>query len=96
VAQQARNLLMNLEDRTVTVPLPEIAHEDGTPRSGFMNQTNRAFDTAEARNANNPGYTPHPAGAPAHMPSPPRTGTSSASRRTSRSLARQGRYADRN
>ena len=31
----------------VTVPLAEIADEDGTPRSHLMNQANRAFDNAE-------------------------------------------------
>jgi hypothetical protein len=35
----------------VTVPLAELAGADGTPRSSFMNQANRAFDIAEARNA---------------------------------------------
>jgi hypothetical protein len=42
--------------RVVTVPLAELADEDGTPRSGFMNQANRAFGDAEARNAGNPAY----------------------------------------
>ena len=51
----------------VAVPLAEIAHEDGTPRSGFMNQANRAFSKAEARNAGNPSYTAYPAGAPRHI-----------------------------
>jgi hypothetical protein len=32
-----------------------------------MNQANRAFDDAEARNAGNPGYQPYPAGAPRHL-----------------------------
>lgn len=50
-----------------TVPPAEIAHQDGTPRSGFMNQASRAFDAAEARNAGNPGYQPYPAGAPRHI-----------------------------
>jgi hypothetical protein len=36
---------------TVTVPLVELAHQDGTPRTHLMNQANRAFDAAEARNA---------------------------------------------
>jgi hypothetical protein len=49
------------------VPLAELADEDGTPRSAFMNQANRAFDDAEARNAGNPGYEPYPAGAPRHL-----------------------------
>ena len=49
------------------VPLAEIAHEDGTPRSWFMNQASRAFDEAEARNAGNPSYEPYPAGAHRHL-----------------------------
>jgi hypothetical protein len=32
-----------------------------------MQQANRAFDDAEARNAGNPGYQPYPAGAPRHL-----------------------------
>jgi hypothetical protein len=51
----------------VTVPLAELAHEDGTPRTGFMNQANRAFDDAQARNAANPAYEPYPAGAHRHL-----------------------------
>jgi hypothetical protein len=51
----------------VTVPLAELAHEDGTPRSHLMNQANRAFDDAEARNAGNPAYRPYPAGAHRHI-----------------------------
>jgi hypothetical protein len=51
----------------VTVPLDEIAHEDGTPRFEFMMQANQAFGDAEARNAGNPGYEPYPAGAPRHL-----------------------------
>jgi hypothetical protein len=51
----------------VTVPLAELAHEDGTPRSRLMNQANRAFDDAEARNAGNPAYQPYPAGAHRHI-----------------------------
>ena len=50
-----------------TVRLTQIAHEDGTPRFEFMQQANRAFDDAEARNAANPGYEPYPAGAPRHL-----------------------------
>lgn len=50
-----------------TVPLAQIAHEDGTPRFEFMQQANRAFDDAQARNAGNPGYQPYPAGAPRHL-----------------------------
>ena len=51
----------------VTVPLAELAHEDGTPRSGFMLQANRTFDDAEARNAGNPAYRPYPPGAHRHL-----------------------------
>jgi hypothetical protein len=32
-----------------------------------MQQANRAFDDAQARNAGNPGYEPYPAGAPRHL-----------------------------
>jgi hypothetical protein len=49
------------------VPLPEIAHDDGTPRSAFMNQANRAFDDAQARNHGNASYEPYPAGAHRHL-----------------------------
>jgi len=51
----------------VTMPLPTLAHEDRTPRSGFMNQANRTFDDAEARNRGNPAYTPYPPGAHRHL-----------------------------
>ena len=51
----------------VTVPLPALAHEDGTPRSGFMLQANRTFDDAEAGNTGNPAYTPYPPGAHRHL-----------------------------
>jgi hypothetical protein len=51
----------------VTVPLAELAHQDGTPRSHLMNQANRAFDAAEARNAASPGYTPYPKDAHRHL-----------------------------
>jgi hypothetical protein len=51
----------------VTMPLAELAHEDGTPRSGFMLQANRTFDDAEARNAGNPFYQPYPPGAHRHL-----------------------------
>jgi hypothetical protein len=50
-----------------TVPLAELAHEDGTPRSHLMNQANRVFDDAEARNKGNPSYQPYPAGAHRHL-----------------------------
>jgi hypothetical protein len=50
-----------------TMPLAELAHQDGTPRFAFMQQANRAFDDAEARNAANPAYEPYPADAPRHL-----------------------------
>jgi hypothetical protein len=49
------------------IPLAELAHEDGTPRFAFMQQANRAFDGAEARNAGNPSYEPYPADAHRHL-----------------------------
>jgi hypothetical protein len=51
----------------VTVPLTELADEDGTPRSHLMNQANRGFGDAEARNAGNPAYTPYPKDAHRHL-----------------------------
>jgi hypothetical protein len=51
----------------VTVPLAELADADGTPRSHLMNQANRAFDDAEARNSGNPAYTPYPKDAHRHL-----------------------------
>jgi hypothetical protein len=50
-----------------TVPLAELAHEDGTPRFAFMQQANRTFDTVEAHNADNPDYQPYPADATRHL-----------------------------
>lgn len=50
-----------------TVPLADLAHQDGTPRFEFMQRANRAFDQAEARNAGNPRYQPYPADAPRHI-----------------------------
>ena len=50
-----------------TVPLAELADGDGTPRSHLMNQANRGFDDAEARNAGNPAYTPYPKDAHRHL-----------------------------
>ena len=44
----------------VTVPLAELAGDDGTPRLKFMMKANRAFNGAEARNAGNPAYQPYP------------------------------------
>lgn len=49
------------------VPPAELAHDDGTPRSAFMNQANRAFDQAEARNHGNPAYQRYPPGAHRHL-----------------------------
>jgi hypothetical protein len=51
----------------VTVPLAELAHEDGTPRFEFMQHANRAFDNAESQNADNLCYEPYPADAPKHL-----------------------------
>jgi hypothetical protein len=51
----------------VTVPLAELADEDGTPHTHLMKQANRGFDDAEARNAGNPAYTPYPKGAHRHL-----------------------------
>ena len=51
----------------VTVPLAEIAHEDGTSRFEFMQRANRAFDQAESQNADNLCYQPYPADAPRHL-----------------------------
>ena len=50
-----------------TVPLAELAHEDGTPRFAFMQHANHAFGEAESRNAGNPRYEPYPAGADRHL-----------------------------
>ena len=50
-----------------TVPLAELAHEDGTPRFEFMQHANRAFDNAESQNADNLCYEPYPADAPRHL-----------------------------
>ena len=51
----------------VTVPLAELAHQDGTPRSRLMHQANHAFDDAEARNKANPAYQPYPPDAHRHL-----------------------------
>ena len=50
-----------------TVPLAELADEDGTPRWDFIQQANRTFDKAEAENAGKPAYQPYPAGAHRHL-----------------------------
>lgn len=49
------------------MPLAELAHPDRTPRFAFLQHANRAFDQAEALNADNPGYQAYPAGAPRHL-----------------------------
>jgi hypothetical protein len=46
-----------------TVPPPDLAHEDGTPRFAFMQRASRVFDEAESQNAGNPCYEPYPADA---------------------------------
>lgn len=50
-----------------TMPLAELAHQDGTPRFAFMQQANRAFDEAESQNGGNPRYRPYPADAHRHL-----------------------------
>ncbi|HCU91815.1 MAG TPA: hypothetical protein DHU96_03395 [Actinobacteria bacterium] len=50
-----------------TVPLADLAHQDGTPRFAFMQRANHVFDAAESQNAGNPCYEPYPAGAPRHL-----------------------------
>jgi len=50
-----------------TVPLAELAHEDGTPRLHLIKLANTGFDDAEARNTGNPGYTPYPKDAHRHL-----------------------------
>ena len=49
------------------VALTELAHRDGTPRFAFIQQANRAFNQAEARNADNPRYRAYPADAHRHL-----------------------------
>jgi hypothetical protein len=60
-------VIANMAAGVATVPLAELAHEDGTPRFAFMQQANRAFDEAEAQSADNPGYQPYRADAPRHL-----------------------------
>ena len=50
-----------------TVPLAELAHQDGTPRFEFMQRANRVFDQAQLQNAENRRYQPYPADAPRHL-----------------------------
>jgi len=60
-------VIITMAAGVATVPLAELAHQDGTPRFEFMQRANRAFDQAEAQNAGNPCYQPHPADAPRHI-----------------------------
>jgi len=64
---QGNPVISMMAGQVVTVPLAELAHEDGTPRSHLMNLANRAFDAAEARNAGNSAYTPYPKDAHRHV-----------------------------
>ena len=59
-------VIIQMAAGVATVPLADLADEDGTPRFAFMQRANRAFDTAEAQNADNLCYEPYPAGAPRH------------------------------
>ncbi len=60
-------VIIKMAAGVATVPLAELAHEDGTPRFEFMQHANRAFDTAESQNADNPCYESYPADAPRHI-----------------------------
>ncbi len=60
-------VIITMAAGVATVPLAELAHQDGTPRFEFMQRANRAFDQAEAQNAGNPCYQPYPADAPRHI-----------------------------
>jgi len=50
--QNARNrikdnpIITKMAVGVATGPLPELVYEDGTPRFAFLQQANRAFDTA--------------------------------------------------
>lgn len=50
-----------------TMPLADLAHQDGTPRFAFLQHANHTFDQAEARNAGNLSYQPYPHDAPRHL-----------------------------
>jgi hypothetical protein len=50
-----------------TVPLADLAHDDGTPRFAFLQHANRTFNRAEQQNAGNPSYQPYPDEAPRHL-----------------------------
>jgi hypothetical protein len=60
-------VIIKMAAGVATVPLAELAHQDGTPRFAFMQRANRAFDQAESQNAGNPCYQPYPADAPRHL-----------------------------
>jgi hypothetical protein len=64
---QGNPIIAMMAAGVATVPLTELADEDGTPRTHLMKQANRGFDDAEARNAGNPGYTPYPKDAHRHL-----------------------------
>jgi hypothetical protein len=64
---QGNPIIAMMAAGVVTVPVAGLAHEDGTPRSRLMNQANRAFDDAEARNAGNPACQPYPKDAHRHL-----------------------------
>jgi hypothetical protein len=64
---QGNPIIAMMAASVVTVPVAELAHEDGTPRSHLMTQANRGFDDAEARNAGNPAYQPYPKDAHRHL-----------------------------
>ena len=60
-------VIIKMAAGVATVPLAELAHEDGTPRFAFMQRASRAFDQAESQNAGNPCYDPYPADVPRHI-----------------------------
>jgi hypothetical protein len=60
-------VIIKMAAGVATVPLAELAHQDGTPRFAFLQHANRVFDHAESQNAGNPRYEPYPPGAPKHL-----------------------------
>jgi len=56
--QLARNrikgnpVITKMASGVATVPLADLAHQDGTPRFAFMQHANRAFDRAERHESN--------------------------------------------
>jgi hypothetical protein len=64
---QGNPVIAMMAAQVATVPLAELADKDGTPRPHLMNQANRGFDDAEARNAGNPAYEPYPKDAHRHL-----------------------------